>query len=736
MHGGTVFNRSAFVFLSSIMLCFAALSCRSPLSVDIRRSDLKLRFVVSGAASARASAASSRLLLPTAATLTATLTPINGTSGESVTRTATIGGGGSTVSLSFDSLAAGSYRVVADALDSAGIKIFTQTADLSVSASGVSSTLNLVPVDPEIVEALNDLSLASVELAANTAKTWRLPAGSSLLSGSALLLIGDTAEVSSFIQTLDGLLVESSEGSHSVPVSAVPAGSDVYVTLFNSGASSRAISLYAGLEAVSVPGGSFPLNGTDMTYVSPFFMGKYEVTQALYAAVTGENPSSFSSVVNGPVELVNWYGMLVFCNKLSALEGLTPVYSIGGSTDSDTWGAVPTESNSTWDAVVADWTANGYRLPTEAEWEWAARGATSAHGYPYAGSEAVGSVSWYNGNAAGTTHTIGTLIANELGLYDMSGNVWEACWDWFDAYPSGTQNNPTGSSSGSFRIRRGGSWWSADTLSAVAYRNTGTTAYVKTYDNGFRVARNGQPLYSVTYLANGASSGSVPVDTNLYAQGQTAAVYANTGVLTMAGIQSGSWNTQADGLGTTYAHGASVSVGSAPLTLYAQWPINLLVNPGWESDWTGWTSVPGGDWQILNYGRSSPRSPVSSYSWGSFSQTVDLTAAGYTSAELSRTDTVINYSCWVTGNQCGGTFNLTLELLDANDNVLATVDYGTPSIAGAAPWAEHTLSYTNASGLPISKARVGGGGQDSVNWAGNFGPVFDDAGLWVTVGTP
>ena len=232
--------------------------------------------------------------------------------------------------------------------------------------------------------------------------------------------------------------------------------------------------------------------------IASLYMSDHPVTRGEYKAVMGIDPSTAKAndkdgneltgddnVKNNPVNYISWYDALVYCNTRSINEGLTPCYAIGGKTAPNEWGTVPTSNNDTWNAATCDFTADGYRLPTEAEWEWAARGGKS---YTYAGSNDVNDVAWWSGNTNKSgTRDVKTKKANTYGLYDMSGNVWEWCWDWYGGISSKTPD--AGPASGSYRCRRGGSWSHDADNAQVAYRYDGYPSN-RIFNYGFRLVRN------------------------------------------------------------------------------------------------------------------------------------------------------------------------------------------------------------------------------------------------------
>jgi formylglycine-generating enzyme required for sulfatase activity len=212
----------------------------------------------------------------------------------------------------------------------------------------------------------------------------------------------------------------------------------------------------SGFDMVSIPAGSFN-NGTSIVNLSAFKMSKYDITQSQYQAITGTNPSYFSGNTDAascPVELVSWFDAVEYCNKLSTAEGLTPVYTISGRSPGTGY---PITSAT----VSATWTNNGYRLPTEAEWEYAARaGSTTAYYWGDASDDAtVALYAWFSSNSNNKTHAVGQKLPNAFGLYDMVGNVFQWCWDLYGNYPSSAQTDPKGAVSGTSRVSRGWSYY-------------------------------------------------------------------------------------------------------------------------------------------------------------------------------------------------------------------------------------------------------------------------------------
>lgn len=217
----------------------------------------------------------------------------------------------------------------------------------------------------------------------------------------------------------------------------------------NNGSSHIFIAHNVMIEMVRVEGGTFTMGATaeqasdafsdelptHKVTLSPFLIGKYEVSQTLWLAVMGENPS-VNTGINLPVDNVTWNECQTFISKLNELTG------------------------------------KNFRLLTEAEWEYAARGGNKSKGYKYSGSNNLGDVAWYIDNSNNTSHAMGTKAPNELGIYDMTGNVMEWVSDWKGSYSSGAQTNPTGPDSGTYRVNRGGSYGNVERLSRITNRNS------------------------------------------------------------------------------------------------------------------------------------------------------------------------------------------------------------------------------------------------------------------------
>ena len=253
------------------------------------------------------------------------------------------------------------------------------------------------------------------------------------------------AEVSNVNDAIQS--IPSTSPSQSITITSDNSSS----TSVTSGASEISIPVSNGItiDMVKVEAGTFKMGATSemkkpfkwekpvrqVTLTNDYYMGKYEVTQALWQTVMGSNPSRFKGSNNLPVECVSWDDCQEFIRKLNIMTG------------------------------------RSFRLPTEAEWEYAARGGKKSCGYQYSGSSNILDVAWYWDNSLDGTHVVGMKQANELGLYDMTGNVFEWCKDWYGAYRSSSLINPAGTASGADRVCRGGGWGSSMRCCRSSYRD-------------------------------------------------------------------------------------------------------------------------------------------------------------------------------------------------------------------------------------------------------------------------
>lgn len=259
---------------------------------------------------------------------------------------------------------------------------------------------------------------------------------------------------------------------------------------------SPALVVIPDFEMIFVEGGHFcPIPNDSLTtvFVSSFYIGNLLVTQDRYLKVMGKNPSHFENRPNNPVERVSWYDAVEFCNRLSIQEGLSPCYTYTGyGSNPDDWPANWNADDDNHTLITCDWSKTGYRLPTELEWMYAAVARDTVSTYNYSGSNEIRDVAWYIENSDNQTHAVGQKNPNNLNIYDMSGNVWEWCWDiWEINYPFDHNDDVIdhkGADTGEYRVLRGGSWAHTPTNCTVYHRGNGY-ASEKDKNFGLRIVR-------------------------------------------------------------------------------------------------------------------------------------------------------------------------------------------------------------------------------------------------------
>lgn len=246
------------------------------------------------------------------------------------------------------------------------------------------------------------------------------------------------------------------------------------------------------MSMVYVEGGGLELGMNNLKYsvkLNSFYIFKYQLTKRVWETITNSIPYSAEGA-DFPVRC-NWYNAVSFCNLLSEAHGFTPCYTISKTKDPNN----RNESDEIKWTVKCNFKANGYRLPTSAEWEYAAKGGQHSQKYQYAGSNKIDEVGWYNYNSGDSVHEVGQKKANEIGLYDMSGNVWEWCWDWSNSKtrtPTNAEkgNNPTGCKSGESRIIRGGDYQSNNFNDGCLTGEREQKSPTKPYGAGLRLVRS------------------------------------------------------------------------------------------------------------------------------------------------------------------------------------------------------------------------------------------------------
>jgi uncharacterized repeat protein (TIGR02543 family) len=490
----------------------------------------------------------------------------------------------------------GTYTLTAEARDETGTILYTQTATY-FHRGKTPVPFYLVPASYTDANKL-DAQTLSVSVSPGLPQSWRIPSGADLFAGDKIAINSIDPDDTYYIQSLSGQVFSQGKANTTISTANFPSNSGYYITLLTNSqlhlfSFSGFYSSPQGIEMVKVPKGSFQRDATSTneSRQSTFLMGRNEVTEAQWRQVTGDM-SAYAYGANFPKTDITWFDAVGFCNRLSEMEGLQPGYiiliydEVNGwlPWDGTTFPVNPGVAYPT--TVIRDMSKNGYRLPSEMEWMWAAMGSTNGHGYTadpftagytkaFAGDDfnpVAGQIDLYAWNYQSYVSSVQPVrgkLPNELGIFDMSGNAAEWCADTIlidSIYPDGLLINYVYDDNNLEHPIRGGTFY--DSLLDLDSRIV-TDGAIRSDTVGFRVARNSVPLYTLSYDSNGGDAW-VSEDNNLY-DASMSVITLTPEYAEKTGYTYEGWNTRADGSGQDVAGGDTISFENGSVTLYAKW---------------------------------------------------------------------------------------------------------------------------------------------------------------------